>query len=248
MEVLDKKKISRHVREITLHTLLRIVRVEQYNGFFMRPGFIAILIGIAGNKNFSLDVNKTANEILAILSRIPDIEQFIQQNEEYAKLSIRTSTQSRTGVHLPQIRNFSNTTGTPSPIPSTSQQFQPFNSDNSASTLPSTNRNRRMSGRSSSISRAKTPRRDEGNTSVDIGDSYKRKPPMARDNNYELNRSSLLNRSNDRMIAAERESNLNHLKASHDRSLNIDPDSVHAEKSSLPTQDIHSKLVLALTT
>ena len=241
MEVLGKKRTSRHVREITLHTLLRIVRVEQHNGFFMKPGFIALLIGIAGNKNFSLDVNKTANEILAILSKIPDIEQYIQQNEEFAKLSIRAPTQGRTGIHLPQVKSFSNTVGAPSPLPSTSQQFQSSTQDNSVSTLPSVNGNRRMSGRSSSINRAKTPRKDEDNLSLERADSLRRKPPIARNNNYELNRSGFLDRSNEKFKPTEQDQSLNTLKRYNDKSLDVNPESVQAEKSGLPTQDSYSK-------
>lgn len=108
MDILDKNRLTKHIREITLHTLLRIIRVEHYNGYFMKESFLRTLIATATNKNVSVEVNKTAIEMLNILARFPDINQILIQDDEFLKLNIKPFAQSRAqGVILPAIKTFS---------------------------------------------------------------------------------------------------------------------------------------------
>lgn len=201
IEILEKNRISKHVREIALHTLLRIVRIEQYNGYFVRPSFLMRLIELAGNKILPATVNKTAVEILSILAKMPDINQFLATNDEFKKLNMRNPGAGPTRgqvVALPQIKFF---TGLLNSISASTAAEQPILKANE-NFLPEVSKNGQINAnkvRSNSVSREITPKRDQANTSFQGVDQEPRKRSVSRDNSPMKNNLSTV-RPNDKIL------------------------------------------------
>lgn len=153
MDIFEKTRLTKHIREITMHTMLRIIKTERFNRHFTKGSFLTLLVATAGNRNLSQDINKTAFEMLSILAKIPDISQYLLQDDDYHRLNIRGF--SRVPVTtVPQPKTFSALTANPnSPVTSGGRPSNPNIQGDVV--LPDISKPRRPSLRSNSFNRTR---------------------------------------------------------------------------------------------
>ena len=181
MDVFEKPRLAKQIREITMHTLLRIVRFERYNRYFAKGSFLTLLVSMASNKNLSPEINKTAVDMLTILVKTSDISQYLNNDEDYHRLNLRNASRVQVAT-LPQVKTFSGVTIGPNSPVTTNAAFQLNNQGDFI--LPEVTKQRRPSLRSNSTNRMGTPRRNSrpqnfDNSSVRMEEGLEKTPGRA---------------------------------------------------------------------